>query len=247
MKKRFINRLAAFILFAMMGVNLFSQGFYIYTKDGQRQGYASENVDSIVFDEKAADIGGNFINGHEYVDLGLPSGLKWATCNVGASKPEDYGGYYAWGETKEKSDYSWNTYKYYDSSTGYVDIGSNISGTQYDVAHVKWGGSWRMPTLNEIKELVNNCNWKWTTYNGVNGQLVTGPNGNSIFLPAAGYRLGTDFFGRGSDGNCWSATFFEGDSIYAYRLYFDSGYGYWYDWDYRYRGHTVRPVTDRFI
>lgn len=127
------------------------------------------------------------------IDLGLPSGTKWACCNVESSSPEGYGGYYAWGETEEKSDYDRYTYKYYNDITGYIiNIGSNISGTQYDVAHVKWGGSWRMPTKDEIEELVNNCTWKWTTYNGVNGQLVTAPNGNSIFLPAAGNRLGTD-------------------------------------------------------
>lgn len=244
MKKRFINRLAAFILFAMMGANLFSQGFYVYTKDGQRQDYASENVDSIVFYEKAADIGGNFINGHEYVDLGLPSGLKWATCNVGASSPEGYGGYYAWGETEEKYDYDWDTYKYYNNNTGYVNIGSNISGTQYDVAHVKWGGSWRMPTRDEINELVNNCTWKWTTQNGVNGQLVIGPNGNSIFLPAAGYRRGTDFNGRGSYGRYWSASLYERLSDGAYDLRFDSGGSYWNSWYNRNSGLTVRPVTE---
>lgn len=246
MKKRFINRLAAFILFAMMGVNLFSQGFYIYTKDGQRQHFPSENVDSIVFYEKATeDIGSNFINGHEYVDLGLPSGLKWASCNVGASSPEGYGGYYAWGETEEKSDYDADTYKWYIRYTGYVNIGSNISGTQYDVAHVKWGGSWRMPTLDEIKELVNNCTWKWTTYNGVNGQLVTGPNGNSIFLPAAGYRNGTYLLYRGSLGLYWSATLDEVVSFYAYLLYFRDGYYVdWNYWYYRVFGLTVRPVTE---
>jgi len=244
MKKRFINRLAAFILFAMMGVNLFSQGFYIYTKDGQRQHFPSENVDSIVFYEKATeDIGSNFINGHEYVDLGLPSGLKWASCNVGASSPEGYGGYYAWGETEEKSDYDVATYKWYIRYTGYVNIGSNISGTQYDVAHVKWGGSWRMPTRDEIIELVNNCTWKWTSYNGVNGQLVTGPNGNSIFLPAAGLHYGTGLNDRGSEGHYWSATLYE-SSGYAYVLYFYRGFSKWNYWWIRERGLTVRPVTE---
>ncbi len=262
MKKRFVNRLAAFILFAMMGVNLFSQGFYVYTKDGQRQDYASENVDSIVFYEKimddiepevpdVPDKSDNLISGHEYVDLGLPSGLKWATCNVGASKPEDYGGYFAWGETEEKSDYTEYTYKYwsdrngdgYDGSSEYQNIGSNISGTQYDVAHVKWGGSWRMPTLEEIKELVYNCTKEWTTYNGVNGELVTGPNGNSIFLPAAGIRGGQDFGYRGSYCYYWSATLYEGYIDNAYFLFFYS-YGWDYHWDRRIFGRTVRPVTE---
>lgn len=244
MKKTFIKKLATLILFAMTGSNLFSQGFYVYTKDGQRQDYASENVDSIVFYEKvAADIVDNFINGHEYVDLGLPSGLKWATCNVGASKPEEYGGYYAWGETEEKNDYSSDTYKYYDSSTGYVDIGSNISGTQYDVAHVKWGSSWRMPTESEIQELVNNCTWKWATYNGVNGQLITGSNGNSIFLPAAEYRFGTDFSNLNTGGHCWSATYGVYNNDRAVSLYFGGRTWGWTN-SLRINGYTVRPVTD---
>ena len=189
---------------------------------------------------------------HEAVDLGLS--VKWATCNVGASSPEEYGGYYAWGETEEKSDYDWDTYKWckgsYDSMTKYctdsnygtVD-GKTVLEPSDDVAHVKWGGSWRMPTLDEIKELCNNCTWQWTTYNGVNGQLVTGPNGNSIFLPAAGYRDGTDLDSRGSYGLYWSATLLEYGSSIAFNLYFYDGYHYWLYY-YRYYGHSVRPVTE---
>lgn len=175
------------------------------------------------------------------VDLGLS--VKWASHNVGASSPEGYGGYYAWGETEEKSIYDRDTYKYDNDNPGYINIDSNISGTQYDVAHVKWGGSWRMPTLSEILELINNCTWKWTTYNGVNGQLVTGPNGNSIFLPAAGVHNGKDFIDRGSDGYYWSASLIEGLGNDACSLSFDSGHyrvSYWY----RDCGYSVRPVTD---
>lgn len=186
------------------------------------------------------------------VDLGLPSGTKWACCNVGASSPEGYGGYYAWGETEEKGIYDFYTSKYYDISTDDYDyIGSNISGTQYDVAHVKWGGSWRMPTLDEIKELLNNCTSKGVTYNGVSGQLVTGPNGNSIFLPAAGCRFGTRLEGDGQYGYwCgayWSATLEDmyGPSGHAYALYFgDMDGDYDLTWWMRYLGHTVRPVTN---
>ncbi|MBQ4621730.1 MAG: hypothetical protein IJB28_03650 [Bacteroidaceae bacterium] len=179
----------------------------------------------------------------EAIDLGLS--VKWASHNVGASSPEGYGGYYAWGETEEKSDYSQGTYKYY--STGYINIGSNISGTQYDVAHVKWGGSWRMPTLSEFRELVNNCTWKWTTYNGVNGQLVTGPNGNSIFLPAASVRYGTKLDYRGSVVRYWSATLYKLGQDGAYTLYFSAAYRYSrVEWNVNgcAFGHTVRPVTD---
>lgn len=190
------------------------------------------------------------------IDLGLPSGTKWACCNVGASSPEGYGGYYAWGETEAKCDFSDQTYKYYDNSTGeYINIGSNISGTQYDVANVKWGGSWRMPTLDEIKELLYKCSWKWTTQNGVNGRLFTGPNGNSIFLPASGYFTGTGLGSRGSLGYYWSATlnedisnwlatFNEDISNCAYGLEFSRNYGSYDGLGFRSRGHTVRPVTD---
>ena len=147
-------------------------------------------------------------NGYEYVELGLPSGIKWATCNIGATKPEEYGGYYAWGETEEKSYYDWDTYKWcngtYNSLTKYcTDSGSGrvdnktVLDPEDDVAHIKWGGSWRMPTRDEIKELNDNCTWQWTTLNGVNGYRVTGPNGNSIFLPAAGYCYGTELSCRG--------------------------------------------------
>lgn len=193
------------------------------------------------------------VQGHEYVDLGLS--VYWATCNVGANSPEDFGGYYAWGETEEKSDYSEDTYKYavdsnrngsYDFWDEWISIGSNISGTQYDVAHVKWGGTWRMPTLNEIKELMYNCSWKWTKYNGVKGQLVTGRNGNSIFLPAAGGRPGTSVDLVGSLGYYWSATEWSSDYHYVYGLEFDNDGCRWDDsfyWTHSYIGHTVRPVT----
>ena len=103
------------------------------------------------------------------IDLGLPSGTKWACCNVGATQPEEYGGYYAWGETEEKEVYSEDTYKYYQNGS-YVNIGSDISGTEYDVAHVNWGSDWVMPTHDEQMELLNNCTSEWTTLNGVNGR-----------------------------------------------------------------------------
>lgn len=186
---------------------------------------------------------------HKAVDLGLS--VKWASYNVGAESPEDYGGYYAWGETEEKSNYSWDTYKYWSDrdGDGYVEgseitnIGSNISGTSYDVAHVKWGGSWRMPTLDEIKELCNKCSWEWTSVNGVSGQKVTGPNGNSIFLPAAGARDGTEVYRRGSFGFYWSGTLGELYSDSAYGLCFTSDAHDWFS-HYRYDGLTVRPVTE---
>ena len=188
------------------------------------------------------------------IDLGLPSGTKWACCNVGASTPEGYGGYYAWGETEEKNDYRPGTYKYaIVDNWGYWDdvekkyylctnIGSEISGTSYDVAHVKWGGSYRMPTLAECQELLNNCSSQWTQQNGVSGRLFTGPNGNSVFLPAAGDRWDTGVHYQGDWGYYWSGTLYPG-SYGAYVLSFYSGYSYWVDLCNRYYGRSVRPVS----
>ncbi len=139
-------------------------------------------------------------NGHEYVDLGLPSGLKWATCNVGASSPSDYGDYYAWGETSTKSSYTDGSSITYDEKIG--DIAGNPT---YDVARAKWRGSWRLPTLEEFKELLDsdNCTWEWTTQDGHKGYKVTSKkNGNSIFLPAAG----TSSRDQGSRGDYWGST-----------------------------------------
>lgn len=165
------------------------------------------------------------------VDLGLS--VKWATCNVGASKPEDYGDYYAWGETTTKSDYSLETYKYRTTLT-----------SSDDVATVKWGSKWRMPTKEEMQELNEDCTWTWTTQNGVNGMKVTGPNGNSIFLPAAGYRNGTDFEDCGVYGVYWSATLAGYGTYDAYVLLFESGYSTWNGLGFCFTGIAVRPVTD---
>ncbi len=181
----------------------------------------------------------------EAIDLGLS--VKWASFNVGASKPEDYGGYYAWGETEEKKNYFSSTYKWYNSSynkmTKYCTVDNKtVLDPQDDVAHIKWGGTWRMPTKAEQDELRNNCTWTWTTRNGVNGYKVTGPNGNSIFLPAAGYCGGADLRDRGSKGDYWSSSLYEGYDYDAYNFGFHSS---GYDWDYSGRnfGFSVRPVS----
>ena len=175
------------------------------------------------------------------VDLGLS--VCWAGWNVGATSPEGYGNYYAWGETTTKSNYTQSSYQYFDGSN-YVNIGSNISGTQYDVARAQWGGSWRMPTKAEFQELKERCTWTWTTYNNVNGYKVTGPNGNSIFLPAVGCRLSTKLDYRGSQGYYWSGSLYEGYQSNAYVLSFHSG-GRLVDYKWREYGRTVRPVCNK--
>ena len=189
-------------------------------------------------------------NNHPHmIDLGLPSGTKWACCNVDTDHPENqtpenYGGYYAWGETETKSNYSESAYQYYKNGS-YQSIGSDIAGTEYDVAHVKWSGSWVMPSKEQLDELRNNCTFTWTTQNGVSGILFTGTNGGSIFLPPAGYRRGSDFFGADTDGNYWSSTQDPSNAKGAYYLIV---YSYWLDGSTtyaggRYLGFSVRPVS----
>ena len=175
---------------------------------------------------------------HEYVDLGLS--VKWATCNVGGSKPSDYGDYYAWGETSTKSSYDED-----NCETLRKEIG-DIKGTSRDVAHVKWGGSWRMPTKAEFDELLDsdNCTWTWTTLGGHKGYKVTSrKNGNSIFIPAAGGRYGTSLYRREEYGCYWSSTPYESNTRRAYSLDFHSSY-HSTDWSGRYFGYTVRPVAE---
>ena len=194
------------------------------------------------------------LNRHEYVDLGLSSGLKWATCNVGADVPENVGGYYAWGESEEKRDYSWKTYKYYDNTYacvtkyctngnyGVVD-GLKTLDAKDDVANATWGSIWRMPTEKELKELCKECTWKWTTVNDVPGYEVTGPNGNSIFLPATGYKNDANIFNKVAGGYYWTSTVFK-NSNRAYYLQFDNVEYDKGDFARRYSGRCIRPVFE---
>ena len=178
-------------------------------------------------------------NGHEYVDLGLPSGLLWATCNVGATAPEAYGNYYAWGDVKTKSSYTSSNYSTYNLEI--TDISGNA---QYDAATANWGGDWRMPTKDEVNELRNNCTWTWTTQNSVNGYNVEGPNGNSIFLPAAGYYSYQSFKDAGTRGFYWTSSDYINDfgiDNYAVSLTIKST-SYNNGGNDRGNGRSVRPV-----
>ena len=250
-----LSRLMLLCLVCSFSMSVFSQGVAIYKKDGTMVKYSYEEIDSIVTynynEEPGVPVTPPSTSPYEAVDLGLS--VKWATFNVGATKPEEFGGYYAWGETEEKENYSWSTYKWcngsYDTMTKYCTNSNygtvdnkTVLDPEDDVAHVKWGGDWRMPTKAEQDELRNNCTWAWATQNGVNGYKVTGPNGNSIFLPAAGYRGGTDVNLRGSYGSYWSGSLDCSNSDGACGLDF---YDYGYDWDCygrRCYGLSVRPV-----
>ena len=192
---------------------------------------------------------------HEYVDLGLPSGTLWATCNVGASKPEDYGDYFAWGETKEKDDdYDWDTYKHakFDKLTKYCnksDFGYNgfadtLTELQPcdDPATANWGNGWYTPKKEQWDELMAHTNSEWTTRNGVEGRLFTSKkNGQSLFLPAAGYRWTDELYNAGSSGDYWSSSLGTDFPLYAWGFRFFSGYALVDDYG-RNEGQSVRAV-----
>ena len=196
------------------------------------------------------------------IDLGLPSGLKWASFNLGASKPEEYGDYYAWGETEpyyisqdpliwkggKELGYCWSSYTWstWDGTiTKYKGVQDNtaILDLEDDAAHVNLGGTWRMPTDVEWGELQNNCTWEWTSIDGIFGRMVTGPNGNSIFLPAAGYRGNTDLYKTGSEVRYWSSSLEKFGPDAAWFVWLDSS-GVSLNAGYRYCGYPVRPVDD---
>lgn len=197
-------------------------------------------------------------HGHRYIDLGLPSGTKWADCNIGAKTRTNYGYYYAWGETSRKTKYDWDTYKYgsddeltkYCTDLDYGEDGFTDDKEELDlsddVAHKLWGGKWRIPTKEQFEELIEYTKQRWTKINGVKGMLFTGRNGHSIFLPAAGGRKGTSLVGAGSGGDYWSRTLNADYPYLANSLYFCSSVVHVYDCHFsRYYGHTVRPVRSK--
>lgn len=192
------------------------------------------------------------------IDLGLPSDTKWACCNVGATTPEAYGSYFAWGETEEKEIYDWTTYIHCDGSMETChDLGSDIAGTEYDAAHVLWGGSWVMPSQDQIKELTSKCSCTWTMRNGVGGDLFTGLSGGAIFLPEADFRWNSRINNVVIDNNdsldgktdelpnagyYWSSSPRPSYTNVASYLLFSYGYSYWDSYNFRCAGFTIRPV-----
>ena len=206
--------------------------------------------------------GSGTYNGYAYVDLGLPSGLLWATCNVGASIPEEDGGYFAWGETQPKTIYDWTTYQYANFSTpledppltkycnnssyGYNGFADNLTTLlpEDDAATANWGEGWRMPTEEEFAELFSNTTVTWVTQNGATGGLFTATNGNSLFLPAGGYRLSSYLFYAGSYGYFWSSSLYTDNPYVALGYCFGSG-DYCMYGSGRGDGRSVRPVRSR--
>ena len=241
------TKLISLILAILVGASVWADDVWNYnvyddcSKNGYKGGYAPAPADV------------------QAVDLGLPSGLKWASCNIGATTPEEYGSHYAWGETTSKDNYSWTTYKYangaedkltkYCSEARYGNNGFTDNKTvlepEDDAAHVNWGGAWRMPTVAEWNELLENCTWTWTTQNGIKGYKASSKtNGNVVFFPATGYR-GSNLWDVGSHGyyqssssavpnRQWILFFDHYSSVYVIVHY---GNGIQYDW-----GLAVRPV-----
>ena len=215
--------------------------------------------DSVVVDKHTMEVGIPFHGEKGSVgvalDLGLPSGTLWADRNVGASSPEDYGNYFAWGETSTKSNYDWSTYKYANGApnkltkycgmskfgnNGYTDSRTTLERSD-DAATANWGSDWCMPTQQQFQELKDNCAWTWTKRNGKDGYEVKGKNGNSIFLPAAGDRIGSGFESAGW-GHYWLSSFCPSSGC---QLVFNSGGVNFHNGAWRSNGFSVRPVRCR--
>lgn len=189
------------------------------------------------------------VEGHEWIDLGLPSGLKWAICNVGANAPEECGDYYAWGETETKNEYTTDNCLTHRVDlkkliiSGITDADGNLTAKS-DVASQEWGPNWRIPTDAEYQELVEKCKWEFTTYNGAQGYLVTGPNHQTIFIIAAGYRLDGTTEHVGEYGDYWSATAVKELTTIACSMGY-SPHTYGRRCYARYRGRSIRPVLNQ--
>ncbi len=249
------NILAALLL--MAGIQTaWAQKVVLNYTDGTTQKVPVSELQDITFEE--AD--GTDVDNHEYVDLGLPSGTLWATCNIGAKYPWDYGDYFAWGETSGynsgKTTFDLDTYKYWDatysvvtkyctdSSSGTIDNKSELEAKD-DAATVNWGTAWQMPSLLQFDELINSSytTTTWTTLNGVYGRMIVSKsNGNRVFLPAAGIRLDASLYDAGSYGFYWSRSLRSSNSLCGYFLDFSSRYISTSSYYYRCYGQSVRPV-----
>ena len=260
MKKQLISRLCACLMVALCGMPLMAQGVIVYQKDGKMVKFPYEQIDSIVTYNVSEDVEDEPVTPpvtppetvYEAVDLGLS--VKWASFNVGATSPEEYGDYFFWGGTSpERSFTSANCFTYDKTvaelkSSGIIGSDENLT-TSFDAATANWGDTWRMPTSAEMGELINNCTWEWDSVivkidavqlDTIRGSKVTGPNGNSIFLPAAGSKYRTTLSNAGSIGHYWSATPTEKSAFYLKLSKNASEMGE----QRTHLGYTVRPVSE---
>ncbi len=194
-----------------------AQSLVVHHTDGSKLTIPLSEIDSL----KVATVS---VEPHAVVDLGLS--VCWAATNVGADVPEQAGTYFSWGEVEAKSDYSEAAYAYYVNGQ-YRSIGTQIGGTAYDAARTLWGDTWRLPTIDEVEELMTRCTWAIDTLNTVVGYRVTGPNGASLFLPAAGHCAADKPVGVGTRGFYWTGTLSADLSSAAYTLNFNGYEGRW--------------------
>lgn len=227
-------------LILILAILLGSAGCYAQTKTITRHGtgISDSSAGGSTGSSSSENEEKRDLRGHKWVDLGLPGGVLWAACNIGALRPEDPGDYFGWGETRTKDEYHSA-----NSMTWDRQIGEISRDRKYDAARANWGGSWRLPTRTEMEELINNCSWTWTRTEGVAGYTVTGPNGNSIFMPASGYRYGSSLLYEGTDGDYWTATPNEQIPIDACRLVFAES-GHDVGWIGREFAFPIRAVSD---
>ena len=229
--KKLLTALTLSVL-SVLHVTAQSRQLVVYRNGLSPMRINTETIDSITVEPAQAEK-------HDFADLGLS--VMWATCNVGADTPHDYGYYFAWGETEPKDTYTEQNYSLkvngvYDTSM------TEISGTQYDAATVLWQDTWRMPTIEEVEELATQCTWTWTSVNGINGYRIMGPSGQSLFLPAAG-QMREQAVNVGSTGYYWTGTLSAEYTTAAYNLNFTGYNGRWSA--NRAYGFTIRPVCNR--
>ena len=228
MKIYIFKSLLFLVVSYLLPIGLSAQSYIIKKTNGESLIYDYKDIESIIYSENKEGV-------YEFVDLGLS--VKWATCNVGASTPEEYGKYFAWAEKTTKESYGFDNC--ITDNKEMTDFAGNI---EYDVAAAEWGGSVRMPTKEECDELVYNCTWEETTENGVLGMRVIGVNGNSIFFPAAGYYFGSELLYTGEAGYFWTTVPFEEGNSHAYYLAFYNKNS-WTHHNYRGNGYTIRPIS----
>lgn len=251
------ERYIALLVLTCWASALMAQGVRVWNH-GKYMEYKGESVDSLVFFEEEEPDGeeqGNVLNGHAWMDLGLPSGTLWATTNLGAAEPEDAGDYFAWGEVEAKTSFTSATYAYEQNAEGltkYVPKRQCMFGyskfyddltcldTSDDAARMAWGEGWGIPTYAQMKELIACCTWEWTQ-EGMHGYRVFGPNGQSIFIPAAGCYSASRQIGVGKDAYLWLSDLYTPVPTQAYSLFFNEK-AHYLSMFARNGGQPIRPV-----
>ncbi len=248
--KRLYTTLFSLLLLALALPVAAQDKVVVWKKSGEKISVPLSDLHRVTFSTVTDGDDGKVVNGHAFVDLGLPSGTLWAACNIGADEPTGLGSYFAWGETSVKERYDNSNSVWYDT-----DYPHDVLTAEHDAATVAWGAPCRLPTMEEYTELYQNCTWTWkVNYSGslVNGFLATSDvNGNSVFFPAAGLKYGDEVdFALGTGGDYWSSTsFYDGSNKggYAFEFSYDIDNnstivlpGQWY---WRCYGFSVRAVT----